>query len=487
MPELFDAANTPMDRPQPISLRDTIKTIRSHFLTKWIGITALILFFASSLRHWMLQSTGFDLGIYDQVAYLMSRGMAPISSFLGFHHMGNHTAYSFYLMAIPYRIYPSVYWLFGVQAVCLALGAFPTWLLARQAGLSVVLSSTMAATYLLHPLIFNVNMFDFHPEVMGVPVLLLTLWLARADQKLWFCVALLFVLGCKDALSVTIAGMGFWLLVFEKRRFCGIFALICGVAWFFLATQWIIPSLSGSEAAALGRYRQVLGGDSVLEVALNLFLKPGIVLGRIFSVDTFKYLARLFVPFIWGLSPRYMAPLVSVIPVILLNILSKNDAQRDLVHQYSLPVLPFLLLSVIDSLAHGQGLIRQRRWIIIWMLIIFSVLGKYSRYWQDYTTHLSTWQASQEALALIPPYEGKVITDNYHAPHLSHREDINLLRLRNFSEDYRDVDYVLINMTYPWNEEYEKASLIFRRLNLLKFLEITYERDGVYLFTRKQS
>lgn len=485
MPELFDAANTPVDRPQSITLKGVIKTIRSHFLTKWIGITSVILLIASSLRHWMLQSTAFDLGIYDQVAYLLSRGMAPISSYLGFHHMGNHTAYSFYLMAIPYWIYPSVYWLFGVQAVCLALGAFPTWLLARQAGLSAALSSAMAAVYLLHPLIFNVNMFDFHPEVMALPVLLLALWLARSNQKLWFCLAVLFVLGCKDALSVTIATMGVWLIVFEKRRFYGAFALICGITWFFLATQWIIPALSGNEAAALGRYQEVLGGDSVLEVALNLFRKPGIVLGKIFSGDTLQYLALLFVPFIWGLSPRYMAPMLSVVPIILLNILSKNDGQRDLVHQYSLPVLPFLLLSVIDSLAHGRGLIRQRRWIIVWMLIIFLMLGKYSRYWQGYTSHLSTWHTSREALALIPPYEGKVIADNYHAAHLSHRSEITLLRRRNFKEDYADVDYVLMNMIHPWNDDYEKAALIFERVKRLKFLEVTYQNNGIYLFTRK--
>jgi uncharacterized membrane protein len=489
MPDRSDSPNARFDAA-PLPFKDGLKTLRSHFLTRWIAIAAVVLLIASIARHWLLQSTAFDLGIYDQVAYLLSRGRQPISSYLGFHHMGNHAAYSFYLLAIPYWIYPSVYWLFAVQALCLALGAWPTWLLARQAGLSTGLASAMAAVYLLHPLIFNVNMFDFHPEVMALPVMLLAIWLARSEpslrQRLWFCLAILFVLGCKDALSVTVAAMGFWLLVFEKRRFCGLFALISGVAWFLIATQWIIPTLSGNEAAALGRYAH-LGGNSVLEVGLNLFRKPGIVLGQIFRQSSLHYLLLLFVPFILGLSPRYLAPLISAVPVILLNMLSKVGAQHDLVHQYSLPVLPFLLVSLIDSLAHGKGLVRQRRWIILWALVCFIALAKYGRYVSEYRGALDTWQASREAMALIPTHEGTVVTDNWHGAHLSRRQQISLFYQRTLKKDMNTADYLLINVRHPWDDDYKQTNRFFERLQKHPGLQIRYQRDGVYLFTRKSA
>jgi uncharacterized membrane protein len=485
----FDYAAEPAPDAQ-----STLKLIRTHPLTRWIAIAVAVLLLASTVRHLMLVSTAFDLGIYDQVAYLLSRGKAPITSYLGFHHMGNHSAYSFYLIGLLYRIYPSVYWLFGVQAVCLALGAWPTWLLARQAGLSQSLASAMAAVYLLHPIIFNVNMFDFHPEVMALPVWLLLLWLARRtptsstqtwQNRLWFCLALLFVLGCKASLSITLATMGLWLVVIEKRRFYGLVAFICGITWFLLTTQWIIPTLSGNEAAALGRY-SALGGETVLETALNLFLKPGIVLGKIFSQDSLQYLALLLVPFLWGLSPRYMLPLLSAVPLIIINMLSENGAQRDLVHQYSLPILPFLLLSVIDALAHGKSWLRRRRWIVLWALVMFLGLAKYGRYYPEYAKNLSTWQASREAMALIPAHEGVVITDNWHGAHLSHRERIWLLAgNRTFKEDLPQADYVLINVTHPWDDNFEMTDRALTRLKKRPDLQISYERDGVYLFTRK--
>jgi len=327
---------------------------------------------------------------------------------------------------------------------------------------------------------------------MALPVLLLLLWLARADdlpplrQNLWFTVALLFALGCKDSLSITLAAMGFWLLLFEKRRFLGGLALVCGISWFLLTTQWIIPTLSGSEAAALGRYKE-LGGDSVLEVAQNLFLKPGILLGKMFTKDSLQYLGLLFIPFLWGLSPRYLTPLIATIPLIVMNMLSASGSQRDLVHQYSLPILPFLLLAVIDSLAHGHGLLRQRRWIVIWALVVFLALGKYGRYHPEYTAHLDTWQASREAMAMIAPQAG-VIADNWHAAHLSHRDTIQLLRgNQTFRKDLPKTDYLLINVTHPWDDDFERTNRMFERLKQHPDLQISYQRDGVYLFTRKPS
>ncbi|MEM6755498.1 MAG: DUF2079 domain-containing protein, partial [Cyanobacteria bacterium P01_C01_bin.38] len=182
------------------------------------AVAAILLFVCSSLRHLLFQSGAFDLGIYDQVVYLMSEGKPPISSILGFHHMGNHAAWAVYPLALLYKIYPSAYWLLAVQAVSLASGAIPTYYLAKQAGLKEDKAVTMSAVYLLYPLIFNVNLFEFHPEVMAIPVLLGVVLAARLQKFAWFCAGTIFILGCKAVLSLTVAAMGFWLLIFEKRR-----------------------------------------------------------------------------------------------------------------------------------------------------------------------------------------------------------------------------------------------------------------------------
>ncbi|MBW4466536.1 MAG: DUF2079 domain-containing protein [Pegethrix bostrychoides GSE-TBD4-15B] len=474
----------PPRHSQVATPKAALKTLRTHALTRWIAGTALLLFLCSSTRHLLFKSTAFDLGIYDQVVYLISQGLPAISTFLGFHHMGNHTAYSVYLLAPLYRLYPSVYWLLLVQAVCLALGAWPTFLLARQAGLTQSLAQAMAAAYLLYPVIFNVNLFDFHPEVMMPPVLLLAIWAARADRKLIFCLAIVFVLGCKDALSPVIAAMGLWLLLFEKRRFYGLFALLTGTGWFLLATQVIIPSLSGNEAAAVKRYAYL--GDSVFGIAQNLILKPGIVLGRIFSFSTVSYLVLLLSPLVWGLSPRYLAPLISASPTLIFNILSDAEGQRSLQGQYSLPILPFLLVSVIAALAAEKTWLRSRRWIMLWSLIGFLAIAKWTWFFTEPREVRDSWQATREAIALIPPHDGGVITNNYLGAHLSQRPFVTLVRTRTFNQDLAQSDYLLFNLDHIAVQSQEKTAKVLQRIQKQPEFELTYERDEVYLFQRKQ-
>ena len=198
-----------------------------------ISLSALSLFACSSLRHALFYSTAWDLGIFDQAVFLISSGMPPISSFLGFHILGDHAAWVVYPLALLYKIYPDVHWLLAVQATALALGALPTWYLARQAQLSARQAVTIAAVYLLYPLGFNINLFDFHPEVMALPAILAAVLAARRSETGWFCLSIIFILGCKDALSLTVVAIGL-LLLLEKRRLCGAIAI---AAWRRLAVN----------------------------------------------------------------------------------------------------------------------------------------------------------------------------------------------------------------------------------------------------------
>jgi uncharacterized membrane protein len=455
--------------------------LKNHPLTWMIGATALILFLSSSLRHALFNSTGWDLGIYDQVVYLISQGKQPFSSFLQMHHLGNHAAWSVYALALLYKIYPSVYWLLLVQAVALSLGALPIWHLARLAGLREGQALAMSAVYLLYPVVYNTNLFDFHPEVMGVPVLIGAILAACLGRVLWFTLAILFVLGCKAVLSLTVTAVGFWLLVFEKKRVCGAIALIAGIGWFIIVTQLVIPGFSGEEAAAVSRYSYL--GDSVLEIVKNLFLKPGPIFKVVFSLDNLKYLILLFAPVIWGLSPQTLTPLVPAVPALALNLLADYQPQKDIVAQYSLPIVPFLVLAVIATLADGRGWLRKPRWIVLWSLIFFLGLARWSYFFTKYLPTMDTWQANREAIALIQT-QGGVYTTNEIAPHLSERPLIERT-VTTEPHDLTKFDYVLLNKRHPGtNSSKEFAAQLVEQLQRMPQFKLRYQRDDVYLFQK---
>ncbi|WP_377481776.1 MAG: DUF2079 domain-containing protein [Microcoleus anatoxicus] len=340
-----------------VSITENIEESRSQppsSLLIAIATTATILFLSSSLRHALFQSTAFDLGIFDQAIYLISQNQTPFSSLMQMHILGDHAAVIYYPLAWLYKIYPDVHWLFLVQAVALSLGAWPSWSLARLASLNPEQSRAIAFIYLLYPVVFNINLFDFHPEVIALPALLAAIFAASLNKILWFSAAILLILSCKAVLSLTVAAMGLWLLLCEKKQRCGAIALVFGVAWFVIASQKIIPFFSGSEVAGVGRYSYL--GKSVLEIIINIILKPQLILGKFFSIDTFKYIFLLSLPLFWGLLPfsskigmRYLLPLLPALPTLAINILSDLPFQRSLAYQYSVPIIPFLLLAVISK------------------------------------------------------------------------------------------------------------------------------------------
>ncbi len=447
---------------------------------------ALIFFACSSLRHALFQSGAWDLGIFDQAVYLISQGQPPISSFLEFHILGDHAAFVFYLLALLYKIYPDVHWLLAIQAVALALGTLLVWHLALQAGLKEAQVIGMAAVYLLYPLIFNINLFDFHSEVIALPALLGAILAARQSRIGWFCISIFTILICKAVLALTVAAMGVWLLLFENRRLEGAIALVAGIAWFIIATGAIIPFFGG-ELANVARHLQHYSylGNSFPEIISNWRLLPGLIFAKVFSIDTLEYLALLFLPMIWGLTPRHLTPLVGAIPTLILNILSNTSAQRNLVHQYSLPILPFLLLTVISSLSAKQGWLHNRRGIILWSLVAFLSLAKYGYFGSIYLNSVDTWQATREAIAQIHT-KGSVLTTHNIAPHLTHRPTVKLAGTGSELSDLNPFEYVLLNLRHPGfgSTPQVAASLLGRLKNTPEF-QLNYQRDDVYLFAKR--
>ena len=304
-----------------------------------------------------------------------------------------------------------------VQALSLASGAIPIWYLSRATGLSESQSKTTVLAYLLYPAIFNVNLFDFHPEVIAVPAILGAMLAAKRDRLGWFIAASIVILSCKAVLALTVVGMGMWLLVSSKYRYkYALVALGLGSIWFAIATQLIIPKFSGAEAAAVDRYGYL--GDSVLDIAKNLIIKPYLILGKVFSLATLGYLLLLAVPLAWGLFTTQWMPIIGALPILAINILSESSAQRNLVHQYSLPIIPWLFLIVIMAMGSKQIWFKSQRNILIWSIVAFIALGKYGYFGSIYLQNWDTLSASNKAIALIKD-RASVLTTTDLAPHLT--------------------------------------------------------------------
>ncbi|MEB3291986.1 MAG: DUF2079 domain-containing protein [Synechococcales bacterium] len=447
----------------------------------WIfGISAIVFYLCSAYRHEAFASEAWDLGIFDQGIYLISQGLPPISTLLGFHIMGDHAALVFYPLAVLYRLIPTVHWLLGLQALAIAAGSYFTWRLATQSGLTGRWATVLAIVYLLYPIAFNANRADFHPETFAIPGFLAAVLSARLQKPLGFALSLLLVLTCRDALALNVAAMGLWLWWFEKRRNYGLATLGIGIAWFLIATQVIVPQASAGLVSVdryLTRYNDL--GGSYGEVAKTLILQPQILLGTLLTWKNLEYLLLLAAPIIWAIHPRHWSPLLAALPTIAMNLLSNNDGQRSLTDQYSVPIFPFLILVAIAGFPTRMAWFRTRKVLVIWALIGFLALGKWGLFW-IYAKHTDTWSAARTAIGLIQDAR-PVLADSHLVPHVSHRVTIQRIEGNSPIEPYA---HVLINAKRPWLNDRAGIAALLEKLQQNPTFRKTFDRDGILLYQK---
>jgi uncharacterized membrane protein len=310
------------------------RLIKPSPLAWMIGVSFIILFAASSLRHFLFQSTALDLAVFDQWVYLISQNLPPISSFFGFHVVGDHAAFILYAIALLYKIHPDVHWLFLVQAIALALGFLPIYFLSLQTGLSIAYSRAIAISYLLYPALFNINFFtDFRPEAIAVPSLLWAIWAGIGGKTSQFILAVALTLICKDTLSLTVVALGLWFWFIQGRRYYGIGCIVTGTIWYLITIGYIVPMLRGGQAGGVVFFKSL--GNSPSEILLNIFTNPSLIIGKFFLPDTLFYYLLLVLPVIIGIHWKQIFTVIPAMPMFLLNIISDYSAQRDLVHHYS--------------------------------------------------------------------------------------------------------------------------------------------------------
>ena len=99
-------------------------------------------------------------------------------------------------------------------------------------------AEALAVAYLLHPVVYNLNPFDFHPEALALPAFLAAIIAARENRAALFTVSTLWILACKAPFSLTVVALGLWLLIFERKRRMGAFATLVGSTWFLLRRNW---------------------------------------------------------------------------------------------------------------------------------------------------------------------------------------------------------------------------------------------------------
>jgi uncharacterized membrane protein len=190
---------------------------------RWPVLLALAILLAAGVlagysiaRHNAFNSKAYDLGLHAQVWWNTSQGRLFAGSVEVDNYLGDHVSPIILPLASLYRLWPDARLLLLLQAAALAMGAWPLALLARRQFLphwprgAHLAALLLALIYLSYPALGFVNRFEFHEEIIAVPLLLLAFWALEARRLGVMSVALLLAMLTKEDVGLTVAAIGLW-------------------------------------------------------------------------------------------------------------------------------------------------------------------------------------------------------------------------------------------------------------------------------------
>lgn len=477
----------------------------------WSGVT-----FA---RHYYFHSS-FDLATQDQVVWNTAQGRPFSRSTEVTNDLGDHVRPYLALLSLVYVILPSPYVLLAFQSFVLALSAWPLYRLSRRKFNSPAIALTIAFCALAYPPLGFLNRFDFHMEVVAVPLLIAAYERVDADDLKKAAVFLGLALFGKENIGLSVAALGLVAAFYHKRWRFGLTWTGVGVAYSLIALFVIIPVFRGEPSDTLTRYQWL--GDTPVEMLWTIVSRPGFVLEKVLE-------AGHILTFLQLLAPQAFLPLLSLpallpaVPALMYNFISEFPLQRAIYHQYMAPVIPFMsiagvlglhwlttsawggrLLGLISPwrIRLGQGIGLGLAMMLLATLASLTYENPITA--STLTPPLTVRQmvqlginagrpfsdsiiqpndaAIREGLKHIPDDVSLLTTSNY-LPHLSHRSQIGRLARAPWSTLRPGVEAIFLNLKDLRNRSCDEYLENLRSAARSGF-GVTFYRDGVLLVQR---
>ena len=244
-------------------------------------------------QHANFGTLGYDMGIYDQAIWLLSRFETPFVTVRGLNYFGHHVNAVTMLLIPFYWLGAGPKFLYLVETAAIAAGAVPIWLLDRDRLANPWIALGPAAAFLLYPTLQWINWWHFHPDALIVAPLLFAYWLATRQRWGWFLVAVAVTLSCKEDAVLAVFGLGVLLLLRRQWRVGALTAAVGLI--YFQVSAWIIRHANGGLAALYAASFPGYG-DSLVSVLSSMLRRPGATLSMLVQPDRLQYYRDVLSP-----------------------------------------------------------------------------------------------------------------------------------------------------------------------------------------------
>jgi uncharacterized membrane protein len=302
----------------------------------------------SVLRHRAFTTGRFDLGNMVQAVWWTAHGHPLRMTNLHGQQISRLAAHVDPILAVfgpLWWIWPSADLLLVAQALAVAAGAWPLYVLARKHLDSSRAALGFALAYLLYPATGWLTLNEFHPVALATPLLLFAFRYLDADRLVPFALCAVAAAACKEEIGLVLAGFGIWYAFSHGRTIAGAAIVAVGIAWSAIAIGVVIPHFhTTGESDFYGRYSEV--GGSAAGIVKTTLTHPARIADAAFSGRDLRYVLDLVLPLA---AVCLLAPLVLVaaLPELAINLLSATTTQTSIHFHYTAGLIPTLLIAAV--------------------------------------------------------------------------------------------------------------------------------------------
>ncbi len=389
------------------------------------------------------------------------------------------------------------------QSVIVASGALPAFWLGRRWLGDDRLAVAGAAAYLLYVPLQWAVLTDLHAVTLAAPLIMYAIWAAEARNDWVLGITVALALLSKEQVGLSIALLGLWIVVRQRRRIVGAVIAVVALAWTAIAVLVIIPS-AGTGLPAPFAQRYGTFGDTPAKALVGAVTNPVDVMVTLGSWGRIAYLLILLLPLLF-LPLR--APLLALcaLPDVLMNMLVQWWPNYSVEFHYAAVPSPYLIAAALLGLSNlRQG--RRPAWLgnaaqagggMAIALVVAGMLATIIRGPLPWFGPMSaatpqrlaqydntaTAAALDRAAALIPD-DAIVSAGNKPGGHLSSRTRILVF------PEIGDADWVIVDRTRPDMYDRLDADGFQQALNLVASrpdFRLVWNQGGVVVFRRADS
>ncbi len=315
------------------------------------------------LKYASLHTSIADMGFFMHHFYRMAQGE--------WWYLFNVHAQPFMVFyAYLYRLFPLdwvPYLLLILQSGALLLPI--VWLYRNYGGLCAL------AYGLYFPVWYNA-LFDFHMDHLAVPLLFAFFFLEKKGKLSGALACALALALVKEPFALQTAACGIYLVLIKKKWREGSILFIAGLAYFYLATHFLIPTFTTGVKGGLDSSAFSWMGNSLSEILIYLVTHPFHALWAIVSEPgKLKFLLYIFIP-LGFLSLLRPGILILALPLAAISLLSSDPNYYGWKYHYTAGLVAPVILAFSEALPKAVSIwsrLKFRKSVLYGILIVCMV------------------------------------------------------------------------------------------------------------------